>query len=130
VVENEQTYREKITRIRQRLIGAFGEPVWRTPLPPVDELVSTILSQNTNDVNRDTAFERLKAAFPNWESVMNAIRNLEEPMDSSTYKKVERILDSLFTPLPSICSSASKRGRKAHFAFKRCSRTSSISISS
>lgn len=72
MVENEQTYREKITRIRQRLIGAFGEPVWRTPLPPVDELVSTILSQNTNDVNRDTAFERLKAAFPNWESVMNA----------------------------------------------------------
>lgn len=33
-----------------------------------------------------------------WESVMNAIRNLEEPMDSPTYKKVERILDSVFTP--------------------------------
>lgn len=65
-------YLEKIHQIRQRLMEAFGEPVWRTPLPPVDELVSTILSQNTNDVNRDVAFERLKAAFPNWEVVMTA----------------------------------------------------------
>ena len=65
-------YQERIAQIRQRLIAAFGEPVWRTPLPPVDELVSTILSQNTNDVNRDAAFESLKAAFPDWESVMTA----------------------------------------------------------
>jgi len=33
-----------------------------------------------------------------WESVMNAIRNIEKPVDSSTYKKVERILDAFFTP--------------------------------
>ena len=66
------SYDEKIQKIRQRLIDAFGEPIWRDPLPPVDELVSTILSQNTNDVNRDAAFEQLKAAFPNWEAVMQA----------------------------------------------------------
>lgn len=68
----DHAYQEKIERIRQRLIAAFGEPVWRTPLPPVDELVSTILSQNTNDVNRDAAFESLKATFPDWEAVMTA----------------------------------------------------------
>jgi hypothetical protein len=33
-----------------------------------------------------------------WESVMNAIRNIEEPMDNPTYKKVEKIFDALFTP--------------------------------
>jgi len=33
-----------------------------------------------------------------WESVMNAIRNIEEPVDNSTYKKVERIFDAFFTP--------------------------------
>ena len=70
--DNDAAYQEKIDQIRARLIAAFGEPVWRTPLLPVDELVSTILSQNTNDVNRDAAFESLKAAFPDWESVMTA----------------------------------------------------------
>jgi endonuclease-3 len=41
-------------------------------MPPVDELVSTILSQNTNDVNRDRAFAALQEAFPTWESVRDA----------------------------------------------------------
>jgi len=63
---------KKIWKIRQRLIDAFGSPKWRPSLPPVDELVSTILSQNTNDTNRDTAFEQLKEKFPDWRSVMTA----------------------------------------------------------
>jgi endonuclease-3 len=72
MAEQNAAFQEKITQIRQRLIDAFGDPVWRTPLPPVDELVSTILSQNTNDVNRDKAFDKLKATFPDWQSVMKA----------------------------------------------------------
>jgi len=50
----------------------YGTPEWRQPLPPVDELVSTILSQNTNDANRDVAFNRLKQKFPDWEAVCQA----------------------------------------------------------
>ncbi len=65
---------EKIEAIRERLIEAFGRPEWRNPLPPVDELVSTILSQNTNDDNRDVAFNRLKEAFPDWKAVVGADR--------------------------------------------------------
>ena len=65
-------HQEKMSRIRARLIEAYGMPEWRHPLSPVDELVSTILSQNTNDTNRDTAFNALKAVFPDWESVMEA----------------------------------------------------------
>jgi len=38
----------------------------------MDELISTILSQNTNDANRDTAFKRLKEKFPSWEAVRDA----------------------------------------------------------
>jgi endonuclease-3 len=38
----------------------------------VSELVSTILSQNTNDVNRDRAFGRLQERFPTWEAVRDA----------------------------------------------------------
>ena len=43
-----------------RLGEVFGLPEWRNPLPPVDELVCTILSQNTNDRNRDIAITALK----------------------------------------------------------------------
>jgi endonuclease-3 len=58
--------------IHERLIEAFGEPIWRTPLPAIDELVSTILSQNTNDVNRDRGFNALRAKFPTWEAARDA----------------------------------------------------------
>ena len=58
--------------IHEKLIEAFGEPIWRTPLPAIDELVSTILSQNTNDVNRDRGFNALRAKFPTWEEVRDA----------------------------------------------------------
>ena len=51
---------------------AYGSPRWRKPFPPLDELISTILSQNTNDVNRDRAFQSLKERFPTWESVRDA----------------------------------------------------------
>jgi endonuclease-3 len=62
----------RINQIRAGLIDAVGMPEWRQPLPAVDELVSTILSQNTNDTNRDVAFWALKEAFLDWQSVMNA----------------------------------------------------------
>ena len=55
--------------IRTRLLENYGQPEWRSPLPPIDELVSTILSQNTNDTNRDRAFNSLRSVFPTWEEV-------------------------------------------------------------
>jgi endonuclease-3 len=58
--------------IYRRLDQAYGHPVWRHPLPPLDELVSTILSQNTNDANRDQAFTSLVRRFPSWDAVRDA----------------------------------------------------------
>jgi endonuclease III len=58
--------------VHTRLLKEYGKPVWRNPLPPLDELVSTILSQNTNDVNRDRAFEALTQRFNTWEAVRDA----------------------------------------------------------
>jgi endonuclease-3 len=60
------------SEIHHRLLDFYGQPTWRNPLPPVDELVSTILSQNTNDTNRDRAFESLRQRFPTWEAVRDA----------------------------------------------------------
>ena len=59
-------------KIHAALLQAFGEPIWRNPLPAIDELVSTILSQNTNDVNRDRGFNALRAKLPTWEAVRDA----------------------------------------------------------
>lgn len=63
---------ERAKFTHETLMAYYGRPEWRNPLPAVDELVSTILSQNTNDINRDVAFNRLVAALPTWEQVMDA----------------------------------------------------------
>ena len=66
------TLSKRAIKIHETLLEVFGEPIWRNPLPAVDELVSTILSQNTNDVNRDRAFNALRAKFATWEDVRDA----------------------------------------------------------
>ena len=67
--------KKKAIEVHERLMEKFGEPIWRNPLPAIDELVSTFLSQNTNDVNRDRAFDSLRAKFPTWEEVRDAPEN-------------------------------------------------------
>jgi endonuclease-3 len=62
----------KYARIAALLREEYSYPTWRQHLPPVDELVNTILSQNTSDTNRDVAFEALVARFPTWEAVRDA----------------------------------------------------------
>ncbi len=62
----------KYSDIFKKMADVYGMPTWRQHLPPVDELVSTILSQSTSDLNRDKGFFALKERYPNWEAVMNA----------------------------------------------------------
>jgi len=63
---------QRALKIHERLLEFYGEPIWRNPLPAIDELVSTILSQNTNDINRDRGFNALRAKFGTWEEVRDA----------------------------------------------------------
>lgn len=71
---------DRALQVHRRLLGLYGEPRWRKPLQPLDELISTILSQNTNDSNRDRAFDRLRVAFPTWEAARDA--DLQEVVDA------------------------------------------------
>jgi endonuclease-3 len=64
--------RARAQKIHFRLLSAYGTPAWRPNASPADELVATILSQNTNDANRDRAFRRLKERFPSWEAALAA----------------------------------------------------------
>ncbi len=57
----------------QRLLRAHQGPFQPKPvLPVLDELVATVLSQHTSDVNSDRAFASLKARFPAWTDVLAA----------------------------------------------------------
>jgi Predicted EndoIII-related endonuclease len=62
----------KYTPVAQLLREMYGYPNWRQSLPAMDELIDCVLSQSTSDINRDRAFDALKARYPNWEAVMNA----------------------------------------------------------
>lgn len=62
----------RVRTVRGRLREVYGTPC----LPPhgdgIGELVLTILSQSTNDRNRDVAFLRLRERFPDWTAVLHA----------------------------------------------------------
>jgi len=64
--------KKQAAKIHQALVEEFGLPDWRPHLSPVGELVSTILSQNTNDTNRDAAYDSLRKRYPTWEEVRDA----------------------------------------------------------
>ncbi len=71
-VEVSAEHRERLCLVNERLNQVFGYPEWRNPLPAVDELVSTFLSQNTNDLNRDKAYDAIRARYANWDEVCEA----------------------------------------------------------
>jgi endonuclease-3 len=64
--------RRRLRTITDRLAKEYGRPALRPHRAPVDELVLTVLSQNTNDRNRDVAYFRLRDRFPSWDAVREA----------------------------------------------------------
>ena len=64
--------RPRVARIRERLAAVYGVPRQPPHGEPLAELVLTVLSQSTNDRNRDVAFLRLRDRFPSWEAVRDA----------------------------------------------------------
>ena len=96
--EQEQERRAKYETVYRLLREHYGRPEWRPHLPPVDELVSTILSQNTNDTNRDRAFERLQNRFEDWEAVLAAPEEeiVEAIMQMAVYAGFPASLNGLF----------------------------------
>lgn len=87
---NTRSLKAKVRAVNRLLIEAYGlpaRPAWAgtvglidpsearltwEPIDPLDELINTILSQNTNDLNRDRAYRALRSAFPTWAAVRDA----------------------------------------------------------
>lgn len=68
LADRQAHYRE----VAARLADEYGYPTWRQHHPPVDEMVLTILSQNTSDTNSFRAFDQLKERYDSWEAVRDA----------------------------------------------------------
>jgi endonuclease-3 len=93
--------RRRLRTIRDRLRREYGRPVLRAHRAPVDELILTVLSQNTNDRNRDVAWARLRERFPSWDAVREApvaeIEDAIRPGGLAPTKavRIQRILEAL-----------------------------------
>jgi endonuclease III len=61
-----------MAEITDRLEAAYGRAVLRTRRSALDELILTILSQNTSDRNSGHAYARMRERFPTWEAVRDA----------------------------------------------------------
>src|SRR2546423_14003302 len=56
----------------RRLPRPYGPPPPPRHLPPLEELVLTVLSQHTSDTNRDRAYADLRRRFGVWDEVADA----------------------------------------------------------
>jgi endonuclease III len=63
---------KSVREIHRRLERAFGPLDPPRRLEPLEELVVTVLSQNTSDVNRDRAYSALRTRYPSWERLAAA----------------------------------------------------------
>ena len=60
-----ERYRPGIVRyVLDELRAYYGRPVWAQRLDPTSELVLTILTQNSADINAEVAFEALRHRYP------------------------------------------------------------------
>ena len=62
----------RLRLIDDRLAIVYGRPRWHSHGSPLDELIATVLSQNTSDINSARAFSSLRSRFPSWEDVVSA----------------------------------------------------------
>ncbi len=88
----------RIRAVRDALRGYYAVPRNLPHRAPLDELVLTVLSQNTNDRNRDVAYTRLQQRFPDWDAVERApVEELEDAIRPGGISKVksERIKSML-----------------------------------
>ena len=96
--------RAQLRRAVAVLDDAYGRPVIAPRYPPLDELVFTVLSQNTADVNTERTFAALKARFPDWSAARDAsAEEIEEAialggLAHTKAPRIKHILEALSVP--------------------------------
>jgi endonuclease III len=99
------TSRRRVRALRDRLRVVYGRPIAPPHHRPLDELILTVLSQSTNDRNRDVAYLRLTERFLSWEEVRDApnaaVEEAIRPGGISKVKsrRIQDILEAIGDPL-------------------------------
>jgi endonuclease-3 len=82
--------RRRVRAIRDRLRLVYGVPLAKPHGHPIAELILTVLSQSTNDRNRDVAYLALRERFPSWLQVRDAsVDEVEEAIRPGGISKVK-----------------------------------------
>ena len=98
--------RRRVRAIRDRLRLVYGVPLAGPHGHPIAELILTVLSQSTNDRNRDVAYLALRERFPTWAQVRDApVAAIEEairPGGISRIKsaRIKQILEAITRTAP------------------------------
>ena len=82
--------RRRVRAVRDRLRLIYGVPLAKPHGHPIGELILTVLSQSTNDRNRDVAFLALRERFPTWTEVRDApVDEIEEAIRPGGISRVK-----------------------------------------
>jgi endonuclease-3 len=94
--------RARVAGLRGRLREVYGVPVMEPHGDALAELVLTVLSQSTNDRNRDAAYLRLRERFPSWEAVRDGpVEEVEEAIQpGGLHVQKSRRLQEILRALP------------------------------
>jgi endonuclease III len=97
---------EKVKKLYEVLAPIYGELEWQPTTDPLSELILTILSQHTSDLNRDRAFHAMRERFPTWEEVRDAstheladairsggLANIKAPRIQEVLKQLSEVRD-------------------------------------
>jgi endonuclease III len=112
----------RVRAIRDRLRAVYGIPLAEPHGHPIAELVLTVLSQSTNDRNRDVAYLSLRDRFPLWEDVRDAPVDLVEEairpggisrIKSARIKAILRAITDTAPPDDSRAARSSEAGYRA-----------------
>jgi endonuclease-3 len=80
----------RVVRIREHLREVYSIPLMRPHGDPIAELILTVLSQSTNDRNRDVAYLRMRERMASWAQVRDApLAEVEEAIRPGGISKVK-----------------------------------------
>ena len=91
----------RVRGLRERLRAIYGIPTMAPHGDPLAELILTVLSQSTNDRNRDVAFLRLRERLPSWAAVRDApVEEIEQAIQPGGLhvqksRRIKQILEAL-----------------------------------
>ncbi|MDQ6817768.1 MAG: DNA lyase [Actinomycetota bacterium] len=87
--------RRRVRAIRDRLRMVYGVPLAKPHGHPIAELILTVLSQSTNDRNRDVAYLRLRQRFVDqggWDAVRDApVDQVEEAIRPGGISRIKSV---------------------------------------